>query len=41
MTTNITDTEFLADILQGIDKRLDYIAGGTCATYTLEGSYPK
>ena len=27
MTTNITDTEFLADILQGVDKRLDYIAG--------------
>lgn len=27
MTTNITDTEFLADILEGIDRRLDYIAG--------------
>lgn len=27
MTTNITESEFLADILQGIDKRLDYIAG--------------
>lgn len=25
MTT--TDTEFLADILQGVDRRLDYIAG--------------
>ncbi|MBK8168189.1 MAG: hypothetical protein IPK64_19760 [bacterium] len=26
MTTNITDTEFIADILEGIDRRLDYIA---------------